>query len=256
MDNKKIRFTEERTKDCEDLMRPEVKPLLDLPLDEKIVKSGEIIKEALAKYPKIGLGFSGGTDSLVLLHLALPFIPADMPIVFVNTQSEFPETLEFIEKVKKEWNLKNFIEVKAEENKLQDFKDKFGLKTPEFTTICCNYHKIAPMMKTIGDMGLDAFFVGLRGVEHEERAKEVFFSPRKNPVHIRVHPLLFWRKNDVLDYVKKNGIACNPLYEQGYTSLGCTVCTDKNLGPNAHEGAGRGVVREEIMQKLRELGYT
>lgn len=256
MNNKKIRFTEERTQDCENLMRPEIRPLLDLSLDEKIAKSKEIIKEALAKYPKIGLGFSGGTDSLVLLHLALPFIPADMPVVFVNTRSEFPETLEFIAKVKNEWNLKNFIEVKAEENKLQDFINKFGAKTAEFTTICCNYHKIAPMMKTIGDMGLDAFFVGLRGVEHEERAKEVFFSPRKNPDHIRVHPLLFWRKKDVLDYVKKNGIVCNPLYGQGYTSLGCTVCTEKNLGPNAHERAGRGVVREEIMQRLRELGYT
>jgi phosphoadenosine phosphosulfate reductase len=205
----KIRFTEERTKDCENLMRPEIRPLLDLTLDEKIAKSKEIIKEALSKYPKLGLGFSGGTDSLVLLHLALPIIPADAPIVFVNTHYEFPEAIEFIKKVIKEWGIKNFIEVKAEQAKLQDFINKFGFKTPEFTTVCCEYHKIAPMMKVIGDLELNAFFVGLRGVEHEERAKEIFFSPRKNPDHIRVHPLLFWRKRDVLEYVKKNNIECN-----------------------------------------------
>ena len=251
-----IRFTEERTKDCENLMKPDVRALLDLPLKEKIAKSREVIKEALQKYSKVGMGFSGGTDSLVLLHLAKPLLPEDTPIIFVDTQHEFPETYEFINKIVKDWGVKNFHAVKADEDKLEKLIDRFGLKTPEFTTICCGYHKIAPMMKAIADFGFDAFFVGLRGVEHEERAKEVFFSPRTNPNHIRVHPLLFWRKKDVLEYVKRNSIECNPLYGQGYTSLGCAVCTEKNLDPNAHERAGRGVVREEIMKKLRDLGYT
>lgn len=257
IDQNKIeeRFTKERSKRCEDLMKPEAKECIDLPLDEKIKKSQEVIKEAIDKYQKIGLGFSGGTDSLVLLHLVLPFKP-DISTVFVDTQHEFPKTYEFIEKVKKEWNLNDFHAVKADENKLEEFKGRYGLKTPQFTTICCEYHKIAPMMKAIGDFGFDAFFVGLRGVEHEERAKEIFFSPRKNPDHIRIHPLLFWRQKDVLDYIKKYNIETNPLYEEGYTSLGCYICTEKNTDPNAHERAGRGIVRELVMERLRELGYT
>jgi len=257
IDKSKIgdRFTKERTKRCEDLMIPEARALLNLPLDDKIKKSQEVIREAFKKYKNIGLGFSGGTDSLVLLHLVLP-IKQDIQTIFVDTQHEFPETYEFIDKIKKEWKLANHCAVKAEQNRLQEFKEKFGLKSPEFTTTCCEYHKIAPMMKAIKDFGFDAFFVGLRGVEHEERAKEVFFSPRKNPEHIRVHPLLFWRQEDILDYVKKCSIVCNPLYAQGYTSLGCHVCTQKNTDPNAHERAGRGVVREIVMSRLRELGYT
>ena len=246
-------FTKERTKICEDLMNSEARKLLDLPLNEKVAKTQEIIKEALEKYPKIGLGFSGGTDSLVLLHLTLP-LKQDLPVVFVNTRQEFPIMEKFIEEVRGEWGIKDFHEVKAEKNKLHDFIEKYGLKTAEFTTECCNYHKIAPMIKAIGDFGFEAFFVGLRGVEHEERAKETFFSPREN--HIRVHPLLFWRQEDVLGYVKQNNIRTNPLYNQGFTSLGCTICTEKNLDPNAHERAGRGKVREEIMQHLRDLGYT
>jgi len=247
-----IKFTKERIKDCEDLMRPEVRELLNLPLDEKIKKSQEIIKKALEKYPKIGLGFSGGTDSLILLSLVLPLKP-DIPVVFVDTQHEFSETYQFIKEVKERYNL-NFSKVKAKEDRLNEFKEKFGLKTPEFTEACCNYHKIAPMMKAIKDAGFNAFIVGLRGVEHEERAKETFFSPRET--HIRVHPLLFWRKEDALEYVKKINLECNPIYAQGYTSLGCTVCTEKNLDPNAHERSGRGKVREEIMQRLRKLGYS
>ena len=248
-------YTKERTKDCEELMNPEARALLDLPLDEKIKKSQEIIKEAIEKFPKIGLGFSGGTDSLILLHLTLPLKP-DMPTIFVDTQHEFPETYEFINKIEKGWDLKDHHAVKANENKLELLREKYGFKTPEFTEICCGYHKIAPMMKAIGDFDFGGFLVGLRGVEHEERAKEVFFSPRKNPDHVRIHPLLFWRQKDVLDYVKKFNIECNPLYKEGYTSLGCVECTDKNPDPNAHERAGRGKVREEIMERLRELGYT
>ena len=97
----KIDFTEERTKGCEDLMVPEAKKLLDLPLDEKVKKSQEIIKDAIGKYPKVGLGFSGGTDSLVLLHLVLPLKP-DIPTIFVDTQDDFLENYVFIEKIKKE----------------------------------------------------------------------------------------------------------------------------------------------------------
>ncbi|MBU3897280.1 MAG: phosphoadenosine phosphosulfate reductase family protein [Nanoarchaeota archaeon] len=246
---------EKRTKNCEDLMLPEVRELLDLSLDEKIEKSKEIMKEAMTKYKHIGLGFSGGTDSLVLLHLMLQVKP-DIETVFVDTQHDLPETYNFIEQIRREWHLVNHTAVMANENKMQKIADRFGMKTPEFTEICCGYHKIAPMMKTIGDLKFDAFFVGLRGVEHEERAKETFFSQRKEPAHIRVHPIVFWRSKDILDYVKKFNLKVNPLYAQGFTSLGCYVCTDKNTDPNAHERAGRGVTRENIMKRLRDLGYT
>ncbi|MBD3247307.1 phosphoadenosine phosphosulfate reductase family protein [Candidatus Pacearchaeota archaeon] len=248
-------FTKDRTKICEDLMRPEIRPLLDLPLDKKIEKSKEIIKEALEKYSKVGLGFSGGTDSLVLLHLVKP-LKHNIPCVFIVTQHEFPETYGFVNKVVLGWDIKDYQKVRADEVRTEEFKKKFGYKTPEFTVAYDGYHKIAPMMKAIGDRGFDAFLVGLRGVEHEERAKETFFSQRKNPDHIRVHPLLFWRQSDILEYVKKFNLECNPLYAKGYTSLGCTIFSEKNTDPNAHERAGRGVVREEVMAKLRELGYT
>jgi len=252
-EKKEIDFTKERTQKNIELLRPEVRELFGLNLKQKVEKTKEIIQEAIEKYPRIGVGFSGGTDSLVLLHIVQQ-IKKDMPVIFVNTYHQFKETYDFIEKIKKEWNLTNFKEVKADENKLEEFKEKFGFKTAEFTSICCGYHKIAPLMKAIDDLGLDAFIAGIRGVEHEERAKETIFSPRKT--HYRVHPLLFWSQKDILDYVAVHNLECNPLYAQGYTSLGCIHCTEKNPDPNAHERAGRGKVREEIMERLRELGYT
>lgn len=251
------RFQKEfRTRKCEDLMNPEVRKLLDLPLNEKVEMSLKILREAKEKYGKIGLGFSGGTDSLVLLHLALKVFPSDICIIFSDTQHDAPETYAFLEKVKKEWNLKNFHTFKAEKDRVKEFIEQYGLKTPEFTEVCCEYHKIEPMRRGVDTLKLDALITGIRGVEHEERAKETFFSPRENPKHTRVHPILFWRPTDILAYVKQNKIECNPLYKQGFTSLGCVECTSLNTDPNAHERAGRGAARETIMPRLRALGYS
>jgi phosphoadenosine phosphosulfate reductase len=245
---------EKRTQACAELMRPEVRKLLDLPLHQKIRKTQEIIKEAIEKYSRVGIGFSGGTDSLVLLHIALPVISHDFPIIFVNTQHQFPETYDFINKIVKEWKLKNYHEVRSKTDNFEIMKEKYGLKTPEFTELCCAYHKIAPLKNAIDSLNLNAFISGIRGVEHEERAKESIFSPREG--HFRVHPLLFWTSQEILDYVKMFEIECNPLYAEGYTSLGCIPCTEKNPDPMAHERAGRGIVRENIMERLRDLGYT
>ena len=249
------KFTSDRSQRCLDLMKPEIRPLVDLSLKEKIEKSKEIIKEALTRYKKVGIGFSGGTDSLVLLHFTLQ-LKHDIPVVFVDTIRDFPENYQFIEETRQRWGFENFIIVRADKDRCDEYAAKYGYKTPEFMTEYCNDHKIAPMVKAIRYFGFDAFLVGLRGVEHEERAQEIFFSPRRNPDHFRVHPLLFWKKEDILRYVKENNITCNPLYAKGYTSLGCTICSAVNTDPNAHERAGRGIVRETVMKKLRELGYT
>src|SRR3989344_1007640 len=251
------RFQKEfRNKKCEELMRPEIRKLLDLPLDEKIQRSLDILKEAKEKYKDIGIGFSGGTDSLVLLHLTLKVFPSNLPVLFSDTQHDHKETYEFIDKVKREWNLTNFHTFKANADRVKDFINKFGLKTPEFTEICCEFRKIEPMRRGVDSLKLDALITGIRGVEHEERAQESLFSPRTSPKHMRVHPILFWKPAEVLEYIQQNKIECNPLYAQGYTSLGCMECTSLNTDPTAHERAGRGIARETIMSRLRALGYS
>jgi len=254
------RFQKEfRTNKCRDLMLPRVRVLLDLPLEVKEQISKNIIQEAFKIFKKPGVGFSGGTDSVVTLHLAKDMLKEDTPVVFANTRHQFPETYDYIKEILEEFGVKNFKEFKAEEDRVMEFMEKFGKGTPEFTETCCEYHKIEPMRRAVSDTEMDALITGIRGVEHEERAQETIFSPRnppQHPRHMRVHPLIFWTQQDVLDYVKKHNIKCNPLYAKGYTSLGCTHCTSINDDPNAHERAGRGVARETIMAKLRALGYS
>jgi phosphoadenosine phosphosulfate reductase len=248
-------FGTDRTQRCVELMSPEVRALYKLPFEEKVKKSHEIIREALTRYRNLGIGFSGGADSQVMLHMALQEKP-DIPILFVDTRYEFPETLKFIEELRQEWNFTSLTTVRAKEDRAEEFKAKYGFGTPEFTLEFNKYHKIEPLIQGIKNLNLDAILAGIRGVEHEERAKESIYSARHNPVHIRVHPVLFWSRDDMLEYIKRNKIRYNPLYDKGYTSLGSTLDTTRNDTNSMHERAGRGVERERIMKRLRDLGYT
>ncbi|MDO8639219.1 MAG: phosphoadenosine phosphosulfate reductase family protein [Candidatus Daviesbacteria bacterium] len=236
-------------------MRPEVRSLLNLSLEKKIKKTKEIISEALKKYKNVGLGFSGGGDSEVLLHIALKLNP-DIPVLFVDTRYEFPETIPFVEKIRNEWNIASLTVVRATTDIVEKLVKKYGKGTPKFTLEFNNHHKIQPLVNGIKNLHLDVFIAGIRGVEHEERAKETIFSPRENPQHIRVHPMLFWTQSDVREYLKKNKLPHNPLYDKGYTSLGSTLDTTPNKDSKMHERAGRGIARERIMKTLRALGYT
>jgi phosphoadenosine phosphosulfate reductase len=248
-------FSSKRTDRCLELMKPEVRALVDLPLDQKVAKSKEIIREAVTRFQNPCLGFSGGTDSLVALHMALQVKP-DLSVIFVDTIREFPENYQFVQEVREKWGITDFVVVRRDKDRRDEFAAKLGYKTPEFMLQYCNDHKIVPMLEGLRRFHFDAMIAGVRGVEHEERAQESLFSPRRDPDHYRVHPMLFWKRNDVMEYVSRNQLKCNPLYSQGYTSLGCTICSAVNTDPNAHERAGRGIVREVVMKRLRALGYN
>ena len=115
-----------------------------------------------------------------------------------------------------------------------------------------------------------ALFVAIRWDEHPERAKETYFSPRIDPEHIRVHPMLHFTWLDVWQYIKQFNVPFNPLYLKGYTSLGCKPCTSKVKKDGfrdideiiafikqgkAKERAGRDIDKELVMERLRKLGY-
>ncbi|MGD0728659.1 MAG: phosphoadenosine phosphosulfate reductase family protein [Candidatus Micrarchaeaceae archaeon] len=254
---KEDEFGSDRTQRCIDLMKPEIRALLNSSLDEKIKKTDEIIRETFKKYKNAGVGFSGGSDSLCMLHQVLK-VKHDVPILMVDTCYEFEETAEFVNRIREDWGITSLTIVRTYPDRMEEFKSKFGFGTTEFTLAFNKANKIEPLLSGIKLLNMDAFMGGIRGVEHEERAKESIFSPRPNlnPPHMRVHPILFWKREDVKEYLKINNLPHHPIYDKGYTSLGSTLDTTPNKSPEMHERAGRGVARERAMQRLRELGYN
>ena len=216
-------------------------------LEEKEKESRKLLKEAIEKFgmEKVAVAWSGGKDSTTVLHLIRQeFKKVIIPVVFIDTSVKFKEIYSFRDKLAKEWNL-NLIIVKNEE----------ALKTIKIAQNkeeCCYLLKTIPLREAITSHGWQALITAVNWDEQEARKNETYFSRRENPPHTRIHPILHFRELDIWAYIRKYNIPYCELYHKGYRSLGCKPCT--KIGAEA-ERAGRDKNKEEIMQRLRGMGY-
>jgi sulfate adenylyltransferase subunit 2 len=229
-------------------------------MQDKLESQSEfIIKEAKARFKNPVLLWAGGKDSSCCLAIArkafaqLPKFP--LTVMQIDTGYKFPETYQYIDKYVKEWQLP-FIRYKNTEAIEQ------GVNPNTMSHFeCCNRLKTEALAKAIKEYKFDAVIVGIRWDEHGVRGKESFFSKRTKPSHTRVHPMLNWSEKQIWQYLKKNKIPYNPLYdkvEKGgliYRSIGCYPCTKPIPKNQIEERGGRALDKEQLMEDLRALGY-
>jgi phosphoadenosine phosphosulfate reductase len=163
-------------------------------------------------------------EDMVLTHLVRGIRP-DIPVLFLDTFHHFAQTLEYRDEMAREWGL-NLITLRAAQ-------PEPGLWERESTTACCQRHKVEPLFAALD--GYDTWFAGLRREQSASRAN----LQENEPFHLssgrdirRVSPLAAWTTRDVWKYAKDHGIRLLPLYELGYTSIGCEPCTTLPLDPN------------------------
>ncbi|OGP73004.1 MAG: phosphoadenosine phosphosulfate reductase [Deltaproteobacteria bacterium RBG_13_58_19] len=216
-------------------------------LDDKVAKTKEILKEALERFPdKIALAWTGGKDSTTTLHLLREVGGGQVPVLNIDTSVKFKEIYEFRDRLAQEWQLNLIIERNEEALKeLQIAADKEE---------CCLRLKAEVIARSLLKYGWQALITGMRWDEHPDRAKEEYFAYRDAPPHWRVQPLLHFTELDVWQYIKSRKIPYCSLYARGYRSLGCEPCTQLGRSDRA-ERAGRDQSKEEIMRRLRDMGY-
>ena len=194
-------------------------------LPDKIEHSKNLIKEAIEKYPRIAVAVSWGKDSMVLLHLVRQIKP-DIPVFTVVTPFKPKETLEFKDRIIKEWNL-NIREYRSREKPIP------GLWQTD-PDECCRIFKVEPTREAVKD--LDAWLTGLRKTEGRTRQDYKEVEVRGNLV--KINPILEWTELDIWKYSALYNVPQNPLYKRGYRSLGCAPCTTL-VDDNDPERAGR-----------------
>jgi sulfate adenylyltransferase subunit 2 len=191
-----------------------------------------VIREVAAQFDNPAILFSGGKDSIVVTHLARrAFWPAKipMPLIHVDTGHNFPEALEFRDRLVKEMGVQLII------GSVQESIDKGRVKEETGINASRNTLQIVTLLDTIEENKIDCAIGGARRDEEKARAKERFFSHRdefgqwdpKNQrpelwnifngrknlgEHFRVFPISNWTEMDVWNYILREKIEIPPLY--------------------------------------------
>ena len=191
-----------------------------------------ILREVAAQFEKPAILFSGGKDSITLVRLAQKaFYPARIPfpLLHIDTGHNFPETLEFRDKLVKETGAElivRFVQDTIDQGKVKEETGKYASR---------NVLQTQTLLDAIEELKLDACIGGARRDEEKARAKERVFSVRsafgqwdskkQRPElfsmlngkiavgeHVRVFPISNWTELDVWNYIREEKLDIPSIY--------------------------------------------
>ena len=197
-----------------------------------MIDVAELVATTLAdaKTPCVTSSFQA--EDVVLVHFVREVMP-NVPVLFLETFHHFPQTLAYRDDIAAKWNL-NLINLKAPEPQV-------GLWQTS-TDDCCARHKVGPLFGALE--GYDTWFTGLRRDQSPSRANLQHVEPftlKSGKILRKVSPLAEWTMRDVWRYAKAHDIPLLPLYELGYSSIGCEPCTSLPMDPsNPRSGRWQG----------------
>ncbi len=201
-------------------------------LDQLESEAIYIFREVAAQFEKPVILFSGGKDSITMVHLAKKaFWPAKVPfpLLHIDTGHNFPEAIEFRDNLAKEYG------VKLDVGLVQDSIDKGTAREEKGINPSRNTLQSITLLEKLEEGKYDAAFGGGRRDEEKARAKERFFSHRddfgqwdpknqrpelwnlynglKAPGEsFRIFPISNWTEMDVWQYIKKEKIDLPSIY--------------------------------------------
>jgi len=201
-------------------------------LDELESEAIYILREVWAQFQNPVILFSGGKDSILVTHLAKKaFYPSKIPfaLMHVDTGHNFPETIEFRDKLIKELDARLIV------GSVQESIDTGRVAEEKGKNATRNALQITTLLDAIEQNKVDCAIGGGRRDEEKARAKERFFSHRddfgqwdpKNQrpelwnilngkyfegEHFRAFPISNWTEMDVWNYIQRENIEIPSLY--------------------------------------------
>ena len=172
-------------------------------------------------------------EDLALLHMVHEQRPGT-EIIFLDTGGHFAETLEFVDRVEREWSL-NLTRTKPGPD-----ADAW----PCGTERCCELRKVEPLKRAVSQRA--AWITSVKRADGPTRAgmKTLLWDEKFGLV--KVNPLATWSDEDVAYYIGANGLPEHPLWAQGYGSIGCAAVTMKPQVPgDRRSGRWVGADKEE-----------
>ncbi len=200
----------------------------------------DAVTKALAEHhPNIGLACSFQAEDIVVLDMMLS-VNQRARIFALDTGRLDPETYDTAEAVRRRYGIEIewFFPEKETVEKLVRTKGSYSFKQSiENRKECCFIRKVEPLRRALN--GMTAWVTGLRREQAATRGDLAQFEidPGNDGIW-KVNPIISWTTSQVWDYVKSKDLPYNPLYERGYTQIGCQPCTTP-VKPGEDPRAGR-----------------
>ena len=175
---------------------------------------------------------SFGAESAVLLHLIAQIDP-EVPVISVNTQKMFGETLAYRDTVAEQLGFTD-LRVFRPDPRLLAAKDRTGMRWSYDPDGCCDLRKVEPLRRALAPF--DAWISGRKGFQAGTRVAMPRFEADEG--RLKINPLADWSKADLDTYFAVHELPRHPLEAQGYASIGCAPCTSK-IQPGEDPRAGR-----------------
>ena len=199
--------------------------------DEKLRAAQSLIREQLRGVTtEVCVTSSFQAEDVVVVHMVQPLLPS-VPVVFLDTGYHFAETYTYRDRIAEDWNL-NLINLLPAQT-VAEQEAQFGILNQSDPSRCCGLRKVEPLFRELEKYRL--WFTGMRREQAKSRAQletvDQFSLPTGTKLR-KINPLADWTTKDVWQYATLYGIPLLPLYEKGYTSIGCEPCTSLPFDPN------------------------
>jgi phosphoadenosine phosphosulfate reductase len=210
--------------------KDDLKELVErLNFKEKVERSKQLIKEAYGRYgDSLVVANSLGKDSVAVWDLAKKVNPEIRGFI-VTTRFKPQETVAFMNN-----EIKRYPELKVYKNDAV-IEPELYKTNPDS---CCDILKVEPVKRAVEEMHVRCWVTGLRCTEGRTRTdfKEV---EERDKGLVKLNPILIWKEREVWQYLAIYSVPVNPLYAEGYRSLGCAPCT--KITSDDNERAGRWI---------------
>lgn len=201
------------------------------------VDAGTMLKALLAEgtLGTVAVVSSFGTESAVLLHLVAQ-ADRNTPIIFVDTQKMFPETLDYRDTLIAHLGFTDSRTITPLPEVIAKKDDK-GLRWSYDPDGCCEIRKVEPLARAKD--GLDTWISGRKAFQSVTRQNLPRFEIEDG--RLKINPLGDWDKAALDAWFEAHDLPRHPLEAQGYLSIGCEPCTSKVLpGEDPRAGRWRG----------------
>jgi phosphoadenosine phosphosulfate reductase len=178
---------------------------------------------------------SFGADAALMLSLVAEIDPAT-PVLFLETQKHFPETLDYAKQLTGRLALANVHWLTPDQEMISRI-DPEGTLWQTQPNRCCWLRKVEPLSRAVEQLGIKALITGRKRYQTSERSNMHSIELDEQGI-FRINPLADWSRQRQKEEAQQRGLPEHPLVAKGYPSIGCLPCTQP-VAEGQDERAGR-----------------